>query len=279
MRNFPKRIVLELTPICNLSCPMCPRHYIKDTDGFMDVNLFKKLVDEIVIESPDAIILPFWRGESCMHPNFVELIDYTLQRNLRVHLSTNGHYMNRDNIELFYRCEFVTFSLHDNRGYKNAIKFISNKPENSYCTTQVSFVNSEKTTQKFLKKCTSSQDLKGFDSIRLYHDHTIDGEFGNSNIDSSQNRTFCPKLEHTFVVSADGQYSRCNHIWEPETHGNLYKSTIKEIWKNKRMNEIREQYPDNKCISCDQWNGHTNGEVWIKSKDNKVTRTIYTITK
>lgn len=275
MIGFPKRIVLELTPICNLSCQMCPRHYIKDTDGFIDANLYKKLVDEIVIESPDSIVLPFWRGESCMHPNFVELIEYTLQRNLSVHLSTNGHYMSSDNIEIFYRCEFITFSIHDNRGYKNAIKFINNKPENSHCTTQVSFVSSEKSTNKFLNKCTSSHNLKGFDSIRLYHDHTIDGEFGKSDINTGQNRSFCPKLEHTFVVSADGQYSRCNHIWNTETENDLYKCSIKDIWSSDRMNEIRSQYPDNKCMPCDQWSGNTNGERWIKL-NNKVEHAVYT---
>jgi len=279
MKNFPERIVLELTPLCNLSCPMCPRHYIKDTDGFMNKELYKKLVDEISTEYSDAVILPFWRGESCMHPNFIELIDYTLQKKMRIHLSTNGHYMSKEFVGLFYDCEFITFSIHDNRGYKNAIKFIEGKLDSANCTTQISFVDSEKSTKKFLKECSDSQDLKGFDSVRLYHEHTIDGEFGKSNIDINQNRTFCPKLEHTFVVSANGQYSRCNHIWEPEIENSLYEYTIKDMWKSERMNEIRAQYPDSKCTPCDQWSGRTNGEIWRKANNKKVTHTVYTIAK
>ena len=274
MNDFPERVVLELTPLCNLSCLMCPRHYIKDTDGFIDVSLYKKLVDEISIASPNAVVLPFWRGESCMHPNFYELVNYTLEKGLRVHLSTNGHYMSDEFMKIFYRCEFITFSIHDNRGYKNAIKFINNKSRNDRCTIQVSFVDIEKTTQKFLKECSTSADLRGFDSIRLYHEHTINGEFGKSSTKSSQNRIFCPKLKHTFVVSADGQYSRCNHIWKPEVKNNLYKLTIREIWNGDRMNEIRTQYPDNKCISCNQWSGRTNGEVWKKLQDNRIIHTI-----
>lgn len=61
IQSFPSRIVLELTPLCNLACFMCPRHYIGDKDGFMEEGLFKKLIDEVVVENPKATILPFWR--------------------------------------------------------------------------------------------------------------------------------------------------------------------------------------------------------------------------
>jgi organic radical activating enzyme len=275
--KFPERIVIELTPLCNLSCSMCPRHYIKETDGYMDPKLYKKLIDEIKTENSEAIILPFWRGESCMHPNFIELIEYTLQQELRVHISTNGHYMVREVMDIFYRCEFITFSIHDNRGYKNALNFISNKPDPRMCSTQISFVDVEKTTQKFLKECSTSPNLQGFDSIRLYHEHSIDGVFGKSSVENSHNRIFCPKLEHTFVIGADGHYSRCNHIWELEQDRSLYELTIKDVWKGDRIEEIRNQYPDNKCTPCDQWSGNTNGESWRVSKDGKVDHTVYSV--
>lgn len=275
IEKFPSRIVLELTPLCNLSCHMCPRHYIKKTDGYMSEQLFKKLIDEIEIENRQAIVLPFWRGESCLHPNFLELLNYALGKNLRIHLSTNGHFMDQEFMDVFYRCEFVTFSVHNNRGYKNARKLIENKPSWSQLTTQVSFVDSEKTTQKYLAECSSANDLKGFDSIRLYVEHTIDGEFGKSAASANDNRFFCPKLNHTFVVSADGGFARCNHIWEPEYAQNLGSATIKEVWDGVRMNEIRAKYPDEKCTPCDQWSGHTNGEAWQKINDGQIKHKIY----
>ena len=245
----------------------------------MEPVLYKKLVDEVCAENSEAIVLPFWRGESCMHPQFSELLEYTLEKGLRVHLSTNGHYLDDSFKEIFYRCEFVTFSLHDNRGYKNALRFMKGKPDWSDCTTQVSFVDVEKSTTKFLAECTTSTTLQGFDSIRLYHEHTIGGEFGSSRQEDSEGRSFCPKLEHTFVVSANGQYSRCNHIWTPEHIGNLYQSTIRELWCGERMEEIRTYYPDHQCAPCDQWSGHTNGETWRNDSQGKVTHTVYTISK
>ena len=272
IETFPSRVVLELTPLCNLSCFMCPRHYIKESDGYMSPELFRKLVGEIQQENPQAIVLPFWRGESCLHPQFVELISHALERGLRIHLSTNGLFMEPAFREVFYRCEFLTFSIHNNQGYRNAVAFVENKPAWSKVTTQISFVDSEKTTKKYLADCSTDPILKGFDSIRLYVEHTIDGEFGKNQAVPAEpvERFFCPKLTHTLVVSADGDFSRCNHIWEPEQALNLENATLKEVWQSARMNEIRSRYPDERCAPCDQWSGHTNGKAWRRLPDGKV---------
>jgi len=262
IERFPSRIVVELTPVCNLSCAMCPRHYVEGSNDFIDKFLFKKLVDEIVRERPDAILLPFWRGESCMHPDFIELMNYALDRSLQIHLSTNGHYMSNEYKEVFYRCNFLTFSIHTQIGYQNAHEFVSKKPDGSLVVTQISFVEGEKSVGRYLNDCITDPLLKGFDSIRLYAQHTVDGVFGKSKITVNKQRTFCPKLEHTFIVAADGSFSRCNHIWLTENEHNLSLSTISDVWNSERMFHIRKLYPDEQCAHCDQWSGHTNGESW-----------------
>jgi hypothetical protein len=272
---FPARVVLELTPLCNLACRMCPRHYVKDTDGYMDAGLFHKLVDEIVNHQPQAVLLPFWRGESCMHPQFIELMDYALSQGLRVHLSTNGHYMSQPFIDIFHRCEFLTFSLHSKVGFQNAQKFIERKPAGSRVVTQVSFVDSEKATKRYFPAYVGDGQLKGFHAIRLYVEHTIGGEFGKNARATEGPRSFCPKLEQTFVVAADGRYSRCNHIWIPESAPHLGEAKIAEVWAGDRMCEIRATYPDSKCAPCDQWTGHTNGEAWRKRPDGTIDHLVF----
>ncbi len=272
--KFPSRIVLELTPLCNLSCFMCPRHYVKETDGFMEEALFKKLADEIVKENNKAIVLPFWRGESCLHPQFSSLVQYLIDNNLRVHLSTNGHYMSAENCKVFYECEFLTFSIHTHTGYKNAIYLMNNKPKQCKTTFQISFVDTEKTTQKYLKDCVEDTKLLGFDSIRLYKEHSIGGEFGKTQDTKDIKRLFCPKLVHTFVISSDGYFSRCNHIWETQKEMNLYNYSIKDVWNSACMRDIRHNYPDKHCLPCDQWSGHTCGEAWSR-KDDKITHKVF----
>ena len=54
--GLPWFINLAVTNRCNLSCPMCPRQYIKETDGFMTKRLWEKLITEIAGTDPDVII-------------------------------------------------------------------------------------------------------------------------------------------------------------------------------------------------------------------------------
>lgn len=57
--DFPSRVVLELTPHCNLSCPMCPRQYVNMDETHMTPALFQKLVKEVLLKNKNAVILPF----------------------------------------------------------------------------------------------------------------------------------------------------------------------------------------------------------------------------
>lgn len=268
------RLILELTPLCNLSCKMCPRHYISEDSGYMSTELFKKLVDEAYNINKNIIILPFWRGESALHPSFIELMNYVLDKKLEVHISTNGHFMEQKHIDIFNRCKFVTFSIHSDIGYKNALKFVQQK--NSTITAQASFVECEKTVEKYMKQAINDKNLLGFDSIRLYSEHTIDGVFGKSKITYAQQRSFCPKLNDSFVVAYDGNFSRCNHIWEADSSFNLNNISLKNAWEHDRMKQIRQTYPDNYCLPCDQWTGHTNGEAW-QIKDGEKEHKVYNV--
>jgi MoaA/NifB/PqqE/SkfB family radical SAM enzyme len=249
---------------------MCPRQHIKLDESYMSRELFQKLLDEIEEESFQAVVLPFWRGESCIHPEFLQLMDHVLSRGFRVHLSTNGHFMSREHMEIFYRCEFLTLSLHTGKGYQNARKLAGNKPAWSQATIQVSFVRSERSTARLLRQCIHDPHLQGFDAVRLYEDHSLDGEFGRSVKPALEKRRFCPKLQHTFVISADGEYSRCNHIWETASSLNLNHRSIRQVWESQEMQRIRDEYPDEICFPCDQWSGHTAGEVWRKDEQGSV---------
>jgi len=44
--RFPTHIDFESTNNCNLRCVMCPREFMKEDKGFMDIDLFKKVIDE-----------------------------------------------------------------------------------------------------------------------------------------------------------------------------------------------------------------------------------------
>lgn len=268
--DFPNRVVLELTPLCNLSCEMCPRHIIDKQKGYMSQELWKKCIDEISLTNKEAKVLPFWRGESLLHKKFNEFSLYALNKGLKLHISTNGHFLNDSNSKILSRYEFITFSCHTLEGFEKAINFTKNH-KNDENTIQISFVDCEKEMIPLLDKILEDSNLKGFDGVRLYIEHSKDGVFGSIGADggSQIERFFCPKLEHTLVVSHDGYISRCNHIWEPEKY-NLTKTSIREAWQSLEMKTIRENYPDKLCMPCDQWSGRTQGKFWEKEDGNMI---------
>lgn len=261
INKFPSRIAIEPTAKCNLNCFMCPRHHMMVPDTMMDVGLWRRLVDEIAARAPEAIVLPFWRGESLLHPQYCEMMEYALNKRLRMHMCSNGLLMLDRHFEVMSRMEFVTFSLHSRAGYEKAKAFAA------YCkgrsiTLQVSFVDCEETAKTLLSELTSLPDLGGFDSVRLYREHTKGGVFGGGLADGSVRR-FCPKLNDTIVIAADGSVSRCNHQWRTSPDLNVSGSTIADVWTSDVYSAVRSGYPDAKCASCDQWIGHTQGERWI----------------
>lgn len=67
-------IVFELTNRCNLNCIMCPvNRDMRRKKGFMDVKLFKKIIDE----NPQLYCtVLYFRGKSLLHPNFFDMVNY-----------------------------------------------------------------------------------------------------------------------------------------------------------------------------------------------------------
>lgn len=264
--RFPTRVVIELTPLCNLTCDMCPRHIIDNNSGFLEFELFKRLIDEIHEFSPDTIVLPFWRGESLLHKEFIKFSEYALQKDIRLHISTNGHLVDGKKAEILSKYEFITFSLHTKEGFKKALKFVQEYKTDDN-TIQASFVDCEEDMMLYMNQLIESKDLFGFDTIRLYEEHSKDSKFGYSGKEIFQERTFCPKLRNTLVIAVNGEISRCNHIWNTEKY-NINDTSIKEVWESKVIQNIRNNYPDALCMTCDQWSGHTNGKIYKKQGDN-----------
>ncbi len=225
----------------------------------MPFALWQRLTDEIAAVSPATIILPFWRGESLLHPEFNRMMDYALGRGLRIHMCTNGQVMSEQDLQTLLRLEFVTFSVHTAQGMASARRLVAARCGASP-VIQVSFVDCEDTAHLGLSELISQENLGGFDSVRLYKEHTQGGVFGGA--DSAGKRTFCQKLCHTLVISADATVSRCNHLWRTNPSLSAQGSSIQELWASEPMQRLRREYPDADCAQCEQWSGHTQGERW-----------------
>lgn len=89
-QKLPDQITIELTNACNLRCPCCPTHFaMKRERGYLDVEVFKKLVDEFKdVKIKPAFAMNF-AGEPLLHQRVDEIIAYASKNGHRTFISSN----------------------------------------------------------------------------------------------------------------------------------------------------------------------------------------------
>ena len=101
--GWPTHLMIEPANICNIKCVLCPvTEGLKRDSGYMDLELFKKTIDEIG-DYVFLILLWDW-GEPFLNSCIYEMIIYAKQRNIQIVSSTNGHiFARREYAEMVVR--------------------------------------------------------------------------------------------------------------------------------------------------------------------------------
>lgn len=87
-KHLPSRIWIGPTNSCNLRCVMCPSSISKKKKGFMELDLFKEIIDEAREFAYDIML--YLGGESLLHPDIVQMVEYTSKAGLISQLNTNA---------------------------------------------------------------------------------------------------------------------------------------------------------------------------------------------
>lgn len=277
--EFPKRVTLELTNQCNLSCVMCPRKYMKGPKGYLSFSLFKKVIDEIS-DHKGISLVPFFRGESLFHPDCLKMLAYIKKSGVRpIQFTTNATLMTnevaRSIIDL--ELDFVSFSvdsidpetyakIRKGADFDAALKNIEffcdlkNKMELEKPEIQVSVVKTESTSDGIKNFVRFWKDRA--DRVRVYEEHSQNGRFGSLNHntkETSEDRQPCYKPFNDMVIYWNGLVALCNHDWDRANPlGDVKLNTIDEIWhsdayKRARDAHLGEGELEKLCQACDHW--------------------------
>ena len=90
MKRF-KKVYIEITNLCNLSCNFCPKTSRKLET--MDIARFQSIIDAVK-PFTDYVYLHLM-GEPLLNPNLAQFLDYCLTVGLHVNLTTNGTLLNK----------------------------------------------------------------------------------------------------------------------------------------------------------------------------------------
>lgn len=94
--NFPFKLKMECSSICNLRCKMCPLHVgLTRKQGYLEFKKFKYIFDQI----KPAYLNLTGIGEPFLNKDLFEIIKYAKKKNAMVKLDSNGMLLNKENIK------------------------------------------------------------------------------------------------------------------------------------------------------------------------------------
>ena len=198
-RPFPITIEVDLTNHCNHRCSFCVwGEHISTDKSTLDTEVIKKAINDMGNLGAKAITFT-GGGESMIHKNFYEILEYTKKNNFDIGLITNGSVIVEKKCTfLLNKCEWIRFSI--SGGDKESYLAVQGKDHFDLVTKNIKMIcdykikNNIKTkvglrmliTKKNLytlvKLVSLFKDTGGIDYIQIAPDHmsTDEGKFWNS---------------------------------------------------------------------------------------------------
>ena len=277
---LPIRLWIEPTSVCNLACVMCPnKDLIKEQRGFMELELFQKIVDEAKDFAFDVHLLH--RGESLSHPDFFKMVRYAHDAGLTTRFHTNGTLLTEEKSRLLldsgldqFAFSFDGFTAEDyekirvNASFEktvgNIIRFLELKKERK-AKKPVTFIelihfpDVFRKTDKARRKAFADR-FKGLplDKIHIKELHNWAGETGSPDRGTTAYGP-CTFLWHALIIFWDGTVVPCTQdFFGSYALGNVRDSSLREIWNNDKMIALRRKLVDRDiadletCFRCDR---------------------------
>jgi radical SAM protein with 4Fe4S-binding SPASM domain len=276
---WPVRLWVEMTSHCNYSCVMCPNKDLEKREkGYMDMALYKKIVDEA---SPFVFDINLaHRGESLLHPRIIEAIAYAKTKGLYTRLHTNGSLLSEDLsrqiVEIGLDRLSFSFDGYEKQTYEkirtggnfdktvaNIIRFLEIKKKaqskKPFTTIEViSFDESDKQASPEAKDAFKNRFLNlPLDSFVLKELHNWAGQIDKGH--RGKKYTICPFPWNALVIFWDGSVFPCaQDFFGGFVVGNVNEQSLLDIWNGERMRFIREKLATKKieelatCSQCDR---------------------------
>ncbi len=270
MKKKLKKIYIEITNSCNLSCSFCSP--VKKTKRFMTNKEFEHIAKEV---SPytDYIYLHV-KGEPLIHPNVIDFINIANNYNLKVNLTTNGVLFPKYSKELS-KCRNlnkINFSLHSENNIPNycekifdSVKDLNNQTviyrlwtlkNNELDEKSTDIVNKIKTyyhlDEEIVNKLKTEKNVKINSTIYVDKDN----EFAWPEVNDYESSGFCYALKTQIAILCDGTVVPCCLDSNGEIElGNIYKESLNDILNGQRFNNLKKSLQDRipceaLCKSC-----------------------------
>jgi len=261
----PKIVYVTPTNACNYRCGICARTKTMKKVGFMDIELFKKIIDELPVGVKQLYL--FKQGESTLHPKISEMMRYIKDKrpDIQLKLNTNGSRLTTSLMKNMVRCiDILTVSMWSVRpetyyklhGRDNLTKVVNNlkelislrEKEGSKMTIWIDYVKqkgnnaeSEEEVIDFFKH----NGCKGITIVFYWAYNFLGfGKEGHLEINGAlpyREFPLCIYPWDSFTVTWDGEVSYCMVEPREETLlGDMKTQSFESIWNNKKYIQFRK---------------------------------------
>lgn len=256
--EYPEHIDLELSSACNMKCPMC----YTITDKFkkevprkiMSFDVYKRILDEI--GGKVFSIRLSLRGEPTLHKDYTKIMQYAKEVGIQeVSSLTNALKLNEDMMRAMIEAplDWLTISVDGTGETYNKIRFPA-KFEDLLAKLELfkklkKEYGSNKPVIKIQSVWPAIQDdpQAYFDIFRPLADQVASNQLvdylgKDSEIQYKEEFT-CPAIYQRLVIGSDGTVLFChNDLFNEHPVGNVFDSSVAELWNNEGMRKIREAH-------------------------------------
>ncbi|MCX5884682.1 MAG: radical SAM protein [Proteobacteria bacterium] len=308
--EFPMVLNVELTNRCTENCIWCPRDSMDRTQGFMEVTLFKKIIDEASLYPKLRKLFVHWMGEPLLHPDFLECIKYASSKKVAemILIATNGVLLTEKIMkglietkvdELYISIDAASSGRYEQLKHTKHFENIKHNIEHAVALKKQLKVKLPFIRVKFLETDLNADQIEAFkqqwrknaDSVFIEKDLSIwDGKSQkvNANIKGMksylknygelESRYPCDRIWYLLAVQWNGKVSPCVCDWNGENAvGDSNIQTLREIWygnelKNYRYHHVNHAYDRLPlCDACDRWGTRHMGDWLMKHKEKALS--------
>ena len=270
-----KKVYIEITNVCNLKCDFCP--ITKREPRFMNLEEFDYILGQV--EDLTQYIYLHIKGEPLLHSNLGMFLDLAYKKGLKVNLTTNGIFINRNKDMLLSNPSLrqINISLHSieqNKWLKGQDKYSDNvldfieaaKGKDLIISLRLWNLTSQADENllknKFIldkleeRLCLDYKLMERFNEKRgikirdrLYLNEDIEFIWPDLKNDIYEENGFCWGLRDQVGILVDGTVVPCCLDGEGIINlGNIFKNSLKDILASDRANNIYDNFSNRKVV-------------------------------
>lgn len=277
----PLVLNLEPTNSCPMKCVMCPRQYMKRKVGFMDFELFKKIMDQVRVYHKYIELLHF--GDPLMHPRIFDFVDYCHSRGIKVYFSVNPTLLTPKVAEKMVSSGvdhlYIALDSFDDASYKKVrgsnadyakavanIKYLAGlkvRKNAKKPVLELGLIYMELTKDR-VDEFRKTWDIPGVDGVVIkqfcaFGIDPLQGLADESTLKMIKGRHNYPCFIpwHYLTILWDGRVVPCCYDYDGKhVLGDLKKESLDSIWNGVKMRELRQQHisgnfqGNNMCADC-----------------------------